>query len=284
MYRAGIAVVRRMPRAFNRLWVRGIADWNYWIRKEERRRVEANLGPVIGEGRELRQAVRRLFRNYAELLVDYAAFFGAPEPGPEVERAFVRAEGYEHLERARARGRGVVLVTAHVGFWELGGVYFRRKGIPLAVLTLEDPDPGVHNEKQRLRAKMGIETITVGGNPWGSLAVARALRENSVAAMLVDRYDGADAVSVELFGRKTLFAPGPTLYARMTGAAVVPAFVVRSGPGRYRGLVLPPVSMEFTKDRDADLARNTQRIARVMEGVIRAYPDQWYNFDRIWRE
>lgn len=285
MYQAGIAIVRRMPRAFNRAWVRCVADWNYWRLPEERSRVALNLEPVLGsDSRELQRSVRRLFRNYAELLVDYAAFFGAPDAGPVVEAAFSLAEGYEHLEHALSRGKGVVLVTAHVGFWELGGLYVRSKGVPLAVLTLVDPAPGVHEEKLRLRARLGIETITVGADPWGSLAVARALRRNTVAAMLVDRYEGGDAVPVELFGRRALFAPGPTLFARMTGAAVVPAFVLRSGPGRYRGLILPPVSMTFTEDRQADLAHNTQRIARVIEGVIRAYPDQWYNFDTIWRQ
>ena len=140
----------------------------------------------------------------------------------------------------------------------------------------------MHAERTRIRAGLGIETITVGKNPWSSLAVARALRENMLVAMLVDRYSGPDAVTVELFGRQTRFAPGPVLYARMTGAAVVPAFVLADGRGAYRGEILPPVPMTFSGDRAVDLASNTQRIADAMGEVIRAQPDQWYNFESIW--
>jgi Kdo2-lipid IVA lauroyltransferase/acyltransferase len=67
-----------------------------------------------------------------------------------------------------------------------------------------------------------------------------------------------------------------------TGAAVVPAFVLRAGPGSYQGLILPAVSMAQTRDREADLRRNTSALARVVEDVIRRYPDQWYNFDPVW--
>lgn len=281
MYRTGIALVRRLPRPFNRFWVRRLADLNYWRLRRHREIVGANLAPLLdGDDAEANRASRRLFRNYAEQLADYAWFFGTPDI--RVEEAFSEAEGYEHVERAREAGKGTLLVTAHLGFWELGGLLFRQWGLPVKVLTLEDPDPGVHEERSRIRAGLGIETITVGKDPWSSLAVARALRENAVVAMLVDRYDGPDAVTVDLFGRRTRFAPGPALYARMTGAAVVPAFVLANGRGAYRGLILPPVPITFSGDRAADLVLNTQRVAAAIGDVIRAYPDQWYNFDDIW--
>jgi KDO2-lipid IV(A) lauroyltransferase len=282
MYRVGVAVVRRLPRWFNRLWVRGVAECNYLALGDARRQIAENLTPLLGNDPHcLRQAVRRVFINYGEQLVEYAAFFGGR--GTPALDAFEQAEGYEHLAGALALGKGVVLVTAHVGFWELGGLLFRQMGLPVSVLTLEDPDPGVHEERSRIRASLGIETITVGTGPWGSLAVARALRQNSVVAMLVDRYAGSDAVPVEMFGRVTHFAPGPALYARLSGASVVPAFVLRAGPGRYRGLVLPAVPMEFTGDRAGDLAQNTRLVAAAIEGVVRDHPDQWYNFTPVWR-
>lgn len=283
MYQAGVAMVRRLPRGFNRLWVRRIADLNYWRLTRHRGNVCGNLAPLLGEDRRrLCRAAHRLFRNYAEIMVDYAFFFGGPTP--DLEGFFRVAEGAEHVERALEAGRGVVLVTAHLGFWELGSLFFRGRDLPMHVLTLEDPDPGVHAERERLRAGLGIETITVGNDPWGSLAVARALRNNGVVAMLVDRYEGPDAVPVELFGRCTHFAPGPALYARLARAAVIPAFVLSEGRGLYRGLIQPPVPMEFSEDRAGDLRRNTQRLATAIGQVIRAYPEQWYNFEPIWRE
>ncbi len=283
MYRAGLALVRRLPRSFNRAWVRRVADLNFWRLRRSREQVCANLAPIVGpDPRALRAAARRLFRNYAEQLVDYAFFFGTP--GANVAQAFTEAQGHEHLEEARARGKGVVLATAHLGFWELGGLLFRQWDLPIHVLTVEDPDPGVHEARSGIRSRLGIGTITVNKDPWSSLAVARALRDNAVVAMLVDRYHGPDAVCVELFGRRTPFAPGPALYARMTGAAVVPAFVLADGRGGYRGMILPAVPMEFSGDRGADLRGNTQRLADAVGQVVGTCPEQWYNFEAIWSE
>jgi len=283
MYQAGISLVRHLPRAFNRAWVRRVADLNFWRLRRSREQVCANLAPILGpEPGALQAAARRLFRNYAAQLADYAYFFGAP--GANVAQAFTQAQGYEHLEAARQTGRGVVLATAHLGFWELGGLLFRQWGLPIHVLTVEDPDPGVHQARTDIRSRLGIGTITVSKDPWSSLAVARALREDAVVAMLVDRYQGPDAVLVELFGRRTRFAPGPALYARMTGAAVVPAFVLADGRGGYRGMILPAVPMEFSGDRGDDLRRNTQRLADAVGQVIGTCPEQWYNFEQVWSE
>ncbi|MEW6489179.1 MAG: lysophospholipid acyltransferase family protein [Thermodesulfobacteriota bacterium] len=283
MYRGGVALVRHLPRRFNRTWARWLADLNFWRLRESREAVCANLEPLLGpDRRTLRAATRRLFRNYAEQLVDYAYFFGGG--GRPAEGFFTRAEGYEHLEAARLAGRGVILATAHLGFWELGGLLFRQWGHPVHVLTLEDPDPGVHEERLRIRTHLGIRSITVSKDPWSSLAVGRALREGALVAMLVDRYAGPDPVSVALFGRRTRFAPGPALFARMTGAAVVPSFVLADGRGGYRGLILPPVPMEFSRDRETDLRENAQRLADATGGVIAEYPDQWFNFALIWSE
>lgn len=281
MYRLGVQIVRGLPRPFSRFCARRIADLNYLWLTGARRTVRDNLGPVVGAGgRVLRRTTLRLFRNYADVLVDFAVIFGGASVS--VRELFSEAQGYEHLETAVRRGRGVILLTAHLGFWELGGLYFNQSRLPVHILTVRDPDPGVDEERIRIREALGIRTITVGADPWNSLRVAKALREGAIVGTAVDRYRGPDAVSVPLFGRPMPFSPAPVLYARMTGAAVIPGFVVADGRAKYKGVVLPPVTMEFSVDRAADVARNLARVAGSVESVIRDYPDQWYNFEPVW--
>jgi KDO2-lipid IV(A) lauroyltransferase len=281
-YQVGVGVLGALPRAFNRTLARVLADLNFlWLRKR-RHCVAANLAPILGDSpRELRKATRRLFRNYAEVLIDYATYFG-PRRG-SLDAVFQGGHAHRHIESALGRGRGVLLVTGHLGFWELGGLYFRDRGLRVHVLTVYDPDPGVHEARVRIRERFGIKTITVGRDPWSGLAVARALRENGIVGIAVERYRGAGAIPVDLFGRTIPFAPGPAIYARLTGAPVVPAFVVASGHGVYRGIVHPEIEMPCSADREADVVEGTKRIASVVADVIRAHPDQWYNFDPLWR-
>lgn len=283
-YRLVLRLAGTVPGSVSRWCARRVAEWDYLRSRAHRDAVGANLAPLFDDPVERRAAVLRLFRNYAEALADCASFFGRKDALAAVGAAFEEGGGYDHLKEALELGKGVVLLTAHVGPWELGGIYLRSRGLSLSVLTLEDPDPGVHEERIRLRSALGIRTVTVAKEPWDALMVAKALRRNEVAAMVADRYKGPSPVRVELFGRPALFAPGPALYARLTDAAVVPAFVVRGGAGRYRGIVLPALGLECTEDREADVCRNTQRLARVVEEVIRAYPDQWYNFERVWAD
>jgi KDO2-lipid IV(A) lauroyltransferase len=189
--------------------------------------------------------------------------------------------GLEHVEAARKRGNGVLLVTAHLGHWELGGLLLAGHGLPMTVVTLEEPTTELTRWRDAYRRRAGIHTIAVGpGHSFAFVEMLQALRRNEVVAMLVDRpYEGTGE-AVRFFGRPAEFSSGPALLHQHTGAAVVPAFVLRNGTGHYTAFADAALPLAA----DAGLPQNTQLIASHFENIIRQHPEQWFNYVPIWRE
>ena len=213
---------------------------------------------------------RRIFRNYARFLVDYARFRSLPADA--LDRVVPELDGAGNLDAAFRAGRGVILVTGHIGNWELGAVCFGKRGVPFNVVTGPEGGARVDRIRETYRKGHNIGTIVLDGSPFAALEMMAALRRNEMVAMLVDRWGKDDGGEAEFFGAGKYFPRGPFALSRATGAAVIPAFVVRDG-GWYRGIVDPPFVV--SGEDDAPYARI---VSRSLERVVRRCPDQWYNF------
>jgi KDO2-lipid IV(A) lauroyltransferase len=135
--------------------------------------------------------------------------------------------GKEHLLAARDGGKGAIVVTGHLGNWELGGILLALRGLPMTVVTLDEPSSALTAWRDAYRRRLGIKTIAVGpGREFAFVEMIQTLRRGECLAMLVDRpYPGTGA-AVQLFGRQTEFSSGPALLWQHTGAPVVPAYGV----------------------------------------------------------
>ncbi len=221
--------------------------------------------------------------NFSRMLADYFLCAG-PDAASQAARLQRGRGGEEHLSAALARGRGAIVVTGHLGLWELGGLMLARHGLPLTVITLEEPSSGLTRWREACRRQLGIKTITVGpGHPFAFVEMIQTLRRNEFLAMLVDRPYAGTGTPVHFFGHETRFSAAPALLHQHTGAAVLPAFVLQDGRGGYRTVAEPLIPMSDGKG-PAALAANTQRIAEVFEAIIRRHPEQWFNYVPIWRE
>ena len=279
-YKAAIFLAARLPRRPLYWMAAGIGDLSRLIMKPAREGLEANLARIAGDDPEaVARLSRATFRNYGAYLVDLARFHSLS--AADVGDIFSAVEGVEHFDEAVRRGKGIVVLTGHVGNWELGGIYFAKEGFRTHVLTYDEDTPDLKEIKEGFRRGYGIETIVVGESPLASLPVIRALREGGLVAMLVDRVQGEGTREVSFFGRPTPFPIGPVVLAGLTGAAIMPAFVVMEGKGVYRGIIPGLVETPQTGDREADIAAVLTEIARLFEGVIRRYPAQFYNFVAI---
>ena len=274
-YRLGFAAGRTIPA----LVLYGIADVigaaTHLVYDAPVASLRANLAhafPRMSE-RELTRHTRKIFRNYARYLVDYGRFRWKAQEG--LQAAIPVLEGGENLQRAFDLGRGVILVTGHIGNWELGGTFFGRGGVKVNVVTLPDGHRQIDAIREGYRGRHSINTIVLDGSPFATLEMMAALKRGELVAMLVDRWAKTDGVASAFFGRAQYIPRGPFVLSRATGAPIVPAFVVRDG-GSYRGIVEPPFVVE-----DADLELYAARVSRALESVIRRYPDQWYNFVRL---
>lgn len=283
-FKAGYAAAQFLPRAASHWIGATIALASYRRRADARAALRANLQRVTGlDGPALEASCAANVANFGRMLADYFRCCGA---GGDARAAALVDEwsGFEHLQAARELGRGTVIVTAHLGHWEMGGTVLARRGFPMTVVTLDEPSTELTRWRDALRRQLGIKTIAVGpGREFAFLEMLAALRRNECVAMLVDRPYAGSGLSVEFFGERTEFSTAPALLAHHAGATVLPAFVLFNERRRYISAAAPIVPMQTGAAARAVLGENTQRIASVFEAVIREHPAQWFNYVPIWR-
>lgn len=244
--------------------------------------LRANLSAVTGfTGPELDRLCRLNVSNFSKMLADY--FYCSTGDSNRIKPLLGEWRGIENLHAARERGKGTILVTAHLGNWELGGMLLALEGLPLTVITREEPSTELTELRDRYRGKLGIKTIAIGTETFAFLEVIQTLKNNGIVAMLVERPQENSGTPVKFFGRDTPFSLGPSLLWQHTDATVLPAFVLQKNDGRYLSFIDPAVPMKQDGTPREALALNTQRIATQFETIIQRHPDQWYNFVSIWK-
>jgi KDO2-lipid IV(A) lauroyltransferase len=252
---------------------RGLAAWF----PRERAVVRANVARILPRASAAaREAlVADVFRHFAMAFVDLLTT-NRREPDPE--RLLARVEGEQALKAPAARGRGLVVLTAHLGNWELAGrLLARRVGRPTHVVVAAEADPRM---ERLLRGPAGPVRFVVRDDPTAALPLVAALRRDEIVALQGDRALGNRGdVSVPFFGAPAKFPLGPFVLARATGAPVVPAFCVMNGGGRYAITVGTPMHVGVDGERPA-LAHWVD----VLEGMVRRHPEQWFNFFDPWSE
>jgi lauroyl/myristoyl acyltransferase len=234
--------------------------------------------PHLGD-RELRALALRTYRTYAREVID---FIRSTSIGRRKLKTWMSPlNNFDIVDRSGSHG--LIFLTAHVGNIELGAVVLRAiYEYPLAVVLLPEHDPRVHQYRLRMRSKIGIGTIEVRQDAETALRIRRFLSEGGAVAMVADRPLGRDRVEVQFFGRPTAFLRSPAIMAYLSGAPMVPSFILRQPDGRYAGLALDPITVPRTGDREAAVQAAMQTFATALEGVVRQYPHLWYNFYPFW--
>ena len=282
-FKAAYATAHLLPRAVTQPLAAFIGRTAYRRKADAQAALRANLQLVTGlRGAALDALCLENVGHFSRMLADYFLCAGA-DAARQCDALIEGWSGFENLAAARDAGRGTIIVTGHLGHWELGGLALTRHGLPLTVVTLEEPSTGLTRWREASRRRLGIKTIAVGpGHPFAFVEMIQTLRRNELVAMLVDRPYAGTGAPVQLFGHATNFSTAPALLAQHTGAAVLPAFVLRQASGRYVSRAEPVIPMPATADPRADLAANTQRLATAFETVIRQHPAQWFNYVPIW--
>ncbi len=251
----------------------------YWRMAPRRRKVVMeNLRPVAGDAAAARQAARELFGQFALKLADLWRY----ESGVKDRNLFSEWQGRDHFAAAHARGKGVLLVTPHLGNWEFGGAYLAEQGYRLLVLTQPEPDERLTRLRQASRARWGVETLVIGDNPFAIVEIIKCLQTGAAVALLVDRPPAATAVTVELFGRPFSASIAAAELARASGCAILPCVIVRR-KGGYSGRLHPEIPYDRAAIGDrAGRIQLTQQIMRAFEPIIRQNMTQWYHFVPVW--
>lgn len=241
--------------------------------------VRQNLTPLPSS--EAPDVVAR--RNFSEFGRKLAALWRF-EAGMPVDDIVRDGSGWEHFSAAAASGRGVLLVTPHLGNWEFGGPLLSRKGVRPLVLTAAEPGAGFTELRRDSRGRHGIETLVVGRDPFAFVEVIKRLQDGGVVALLIDRPQGGTAVTVEFCGRPFEASVAAAELARATGCIVLPVVLPREGDA-WVAHALPPVAYERRAlTQPAARVELTKRIMAAFEPWITRFADQWFHFVPVWPE
>ena len=233
--------------------------------------------------REARRLARAQFFSYGRTTIDvWRCRSGRAELFPPIAS---REEDRARLFAARGDGgRGFLLVSAHVGNWEMGAVALRSHGLVPAVLGQPELDLDVQRMRRTIREQLGVESIDVGRSMTTALHVRGAIEQGAVVALVADRAYEDDHVTVGLFGRPTRFLRSPALLARFCDCPILPGVFVRNPDGSYRSLWGSLLRADPAADPDDDARRLMGEVAGFVERAVRETPTQWYNFYRYWGE
>jgi KDO2-lipid IV(A) lauroyltransferase len=236
------------------------------------RRVDPSLSPAQAEA-----AMRRGLGSYGRYWVES---FRLPTLRAEGVAKGLTVVGYEHVQASLDAGLGPILVLPHLGAWEWAAAWLHHvKHIPVAAVAERLEPPDLFDWFVALRRAYGIDVIPVG--PDAMARLVRAVRARHIVCLLSDRDLSGNGVEVEFFGERTTLPAGPALLARRTGAPLLPTAVYYRGRSRL-GLVAAPIRCAPEVGLRQEVTRITQELARALERLIAAAPDQWHLLESNW--
>jgi len=280
LVRALIAAVRVMPDSLVRACgtVLGLAF--YAFDGGHRRIAAQNLAVAFPRRstRERRAIGRAAFAHFGRLLFEILKFSTLT---PDAMLARVEFDGEDRVRHAYARGKGVLFITGHFGFWELHAVVHALRLQPIGVLARALDNQRLNGLLEWIRQRTGNIVIYREGT---IRRVLRMLQAGEGVAVLIDQHiQGRDAIYVNFFERPAATTSAVAALALRTGALVVPVFALPIGGGRYRMIYEHPV--EPTREGAADAVMEfTQRCTDVLEMYVRRHPELWLWMHRRWRD
>ena len=282
-FRAAAAALSALPRSASDAASRALGRWVLSALPRRRTILRRNLETAFPEAGAAE--IDALARGSAEALgVSLAEFLEVASLSGEEIRRRIEVEGEENLRAARALRRGVFLLSAHLGGWELGAIRAGMLGEPIAPVVRPLDNPLLERELSRRRTRFGNRPISKRD---AARDVLRALRRRETIAILIDQNVlPKEAVFVPFFGRLAATTPALARFQIATGAPVVPVFTWPRGGGRYRLIFESPIYAEEFQadpDRDAAVRRATARYMAVTEAAIRKEPSAWLWAHDRWR-
>ncbi len=269
-----------LPRA----WTAKMADISgrilFCIDKKHRDIAMGNLSYAFGYQRspqEIKKIARQVFSNLMQVVFEIGWSLQLKEN--HFAENF-KIDGYHHIKNACEKGRGVLALTAHFGNWELLTIIASMIRIPLNIvvrpLDFKPLDDFIFNLRTRYGGKIIPKQRSL-------RSIVRCLNRGEVVALLMDQnVDWYEGVFVDFMGHRACTSKGLAFLALKTGAPVIPVFLIREKKG-FRAEFGPEISTLRTGDKQKDIEMNTQEYNRVIENIIRRYPDQWFWIHQRWK-
>ena len=244
----------------------------YYLMVKSRRQIANNISRA---GISLTNTIiRRTFRNYAKYLTD---FMYIPRINKNtMDSYFLHYPESSVIDKVVDGRRGTIIVTGHLGHWELGGALLSINRYNVTTVAIRKSGTRAFVDfRERIRKSLNVRTVYVEDNNVSieSLAV---LKRGGLIAMLIDRNYDASGIPVTLFNQPFLFPRGPLVLSALTGAVILPASIILDSCNRYNVTLYEPIYVTNSEDRT--LKTSAEKLISILEAEIRKHIEQWYNF------
>jgi KDO2-lipid IV(A) lauroyltransferase len=262
-----------LPRPIARSFAAGVVRLFYAFLPRLRKIAEVNLRIAFPEWNDAQRhsVVRGMLSNLGWMAAEFARF---PKYSRENIEQIVVLDGHENFLEGQRRGKGVLYLTGHIGAWELSSFAHALYGFPLHYMARRIDNPRIDALVNGHRCLSGNRPIFKNES---ARVMLKVLKDSGTLGILADQNTmPEEAVFVDFFGKQASTTSGIARVALHTGAAVVPGYAIWDEPSRkYRLRFEPPVELIRTGDTERDVFENTQKFTKVIEEIIRKYPEQW---------
>jgi KDO2-lipid IV(A) lauroyltransferase len=290
LYRLGQFLVLSLPLKLSYRLAIFICDVHFLFANIDRKTVKENLKAIFPEKtlRERKRIRLEMFRNFAKYLVD---FFRFSILNKEYIKNNITIENLHYLDETLKKGKGGIILTAHIGNWELGGVVVAQLGYPFWAVALPHKNKKVNDFFNFQRGIKNVKIIPFGKAVRQSLTV---LKENKLLALVGDRdFTKEKGIAVDFLNKCTTLPKGPAAFALKTGAAIIPGFMLRNPDDSFTLRFEKPIEIpEHTLNSqhqntgfeldEKKLKEITILYKTIIEAYIKKYPEQWYMFRKYW--
>lgn len=251
-----------------------LARLGFKLDKKHRDRAISNLLLAFPEKsqEEARDLALKTFEHFGRVLAD---FLRSPARTDEEVLASVDVSNFDYYLQANAVGKGVLAITGHLGNWERLAHWYQAKGYEMSVVARDADDEGLQERVARIRGGRGLRLLSRGDS---AKEILERIRNKETIGILPDQ--NSDESFVPFFGKPCGTVLGPAVLHLRTGAPLIPGYCLRVGPGKYRVEVFEPMQYKRGQAKPEQIMSD---LNRVLEGVIRQYPDQWLWLHDRWK-
>lgn len=281
LYKIARFLAKILPLRVSHALVMFLCDLHFCFSKNDRQAVENNLKIVLKTDRVPRSKVREVFRNFGRYLLEFFTLTKRLCPG--YIQSNVHIKNIEYLNEVLQKGKGGIIVSAHLGNWEMGGTALPALGFPLSVVALAHKDPRVNalfNGQREASGAMVIQTDVAVRH------VLEHLKKNRLVAILADRDFGNRGIVMDFLGRKTMIPRGAAYFSMKTGAPIIPSFFLHAADDHFEIIIHPPIEPPHLPDgkiTDEAARSYIREYLTVIEDEIRRNPSQWLLFREFWQ-
>lgn len=275
-YKLGIYIANRLSLKGAYAFARFVSDLHFIYSRADRVAVLNNLRVILPDKKRILRTAIEVFRNFGIYLVD---FFRAQKIDKETIAKKVKIVNLECVDEALKKGKGVIVVSAHMCNWELAALAMAFSDYPISVVAYPHRDKRINDYFNYQRESRGIEVIPVGK---AAKRCIENLRANKIIALVGDREFTQSGLIIDFFGKETLIPKGPATLSILTGAPIIMGFVIREKEDNFVFIFEKLVEPKPTGDKEKDIFNLTRKFLNVIENYIRQYPGQWLMFRKFW--